>query len=67
MNAKLDNWRAATADLMLSCAAADVDQAAELVTVLEGLLRSAPRAAALPPPHRHCSRLPQFAMPMLRP
>lgn len=52
MDAKLDCWRAAMADLMLSCAAADADHAAELVTALDSLLRAAPPAAgiAIPSP-----------------
>ena len=35
------------ADLMLSCATADADQAGELVTALDRLLRAAPSAAGL--------------------
>lgn len=47
MDAKLNRWRAAMADLMLSCAAADADQAADLVLALVGLLRAAPPAAGI--------------------
>lgn len=50
MDAKLDRWRAAMADLMLACAAADADQAAELVNTLDRLLRTAPPAAGISAP-----------------
>ena len=47
MDAKLDRWRAAMADLMLACAAADANQAAELVNTLDRLLRAAPTSVGI--------------------
>lgn len=51
MDAKIDSWRLKMADLMLNCAVADAEQAAELVTRFVELLNASPISAgkAKPP------------------